>query len=188
MGNPASLELCSVCRKTLSRTDMIRFGDTWVCGHCKPNYVQMLQQGIHKPGGMRYAGFWIRFGAKFIDGLLLWGIGLLVSLSVAMAGESGEASGDLECQILTIIAQIGIPLAYTAIFIGKYQATPGKMACGLMVTMGDGSRVSGLRAVGRYFAEIVSSLILCIGYIMIVFDMEKRGLHDRICDTRVVYK
>jgi uncharacterized RDD family membrane protein YckC len=29
-------------------------------------------------------------------------------------------------------------------------------------------------------------IILCIGYIMIAFDSEKRGLHDMICDTRVV--
>lgn len=187
-GNPACLELCSICRKTLPRTDMIRFGDTWVCAHCKPSYLQMLQQGIHRPGEIRYAGFWVRLGAKFIDGLILWGIGFLVGLSVAMAGESGEGSEDLGCRILTIIAQIGIPLIYNAVSISKHQATPGKMACGLMVIMGDGSPVSGWRAVGRYFAEMVSSLVLCIGYIMIAFDREKRGLHDRICDTRVVYR
>ena len=30
--------------------------------------------------------------------------------------------------------------------------------------------------------------LLCIGYLMLAFDEEKRSLHDRICDTRVVYK
>ena len=39
------------------------------------------------------------------------------------------------------------------------------------------------------FAEMLSSLTLGIGYIMVAFDDEKRGLHDRdICDTRVVRK
>jgi uncharacterized RDD family membrane protein YckC len=35
---------------------------------------------------------------------------------------------------------------------------------------------------------IVSGMILLIGYIMAGFDNEKRALHDRVCDTRVIYK
>jgi uncharacterized RDD family membrane protein YckC len=35
---------------------------------------------------------------------------------------------------------------------------------------------------------IVSGIILLIGYIMAGFDEEKRALHDRVCDTRVIYK
>jgi uncharacterized RDD family membrane protein YckC len=35
---------------------------------------------------------------------------------------------------------------------------------------------------------IVSGIILLIGYIMAGFDDEKRALHDRVCDTRVIYK
>jgi uncharacterized RDD family membrane protein YckC len=42
------------------------------------------------------------------------------------------------------------------------------------------------RAFGRYFAKILSAIILGIGYIMVGFDSEKRGLHDMICDTRVI--
>ena len=42
------------------------------------------------------------------------------------------------------------------------------------------------RAFGRYFAKILSGLILMIGYIMAAFDSEKRALHDMICDTRVI--
>jgi hypothetical protein len=33
---------------------------------------------------------------------------------------------------------------------------------------------------------LLSSLTLAIGYIMAAFDDEKRSLHDRICDTRVI--
>lgn len=188
MLHPASLERCSVCSKTLNRMDMIRFGETWVCSHCKPGYLQMLQQGIQKPGEMRYAGFWIRFGAKFIDGLALYALGFLAALPFAFAAGSEAGTVSLMSQIPTLVLQIVIPIVYTAYFIGKHRATPGKMACGLMVVMGDGGQVSPLRAVGRYFSEILSSLILCIGYVMSAFDEEKRSLHDRICDTRVVYK
>jgi uncharacterized RDD family membrane protein YckC len=52
----------------------------------------------------------------------------------------------------------------------------------------DGEKISYARACGRGFAELVSSIILGIGYLMVVFDEEKRALHDRICDTRVVRK
>jgi uncharacterized RDD family membrane protein YckC len=41
---------------------------------------------------------------------------------------------------------------------------------------------------GRFSAEILSGLIFYIGYIMVAFDSEKRALHDRICNTRVIYK
>jgi uncharacterized RDD family membrane protein YckC len=72
--------------------------------------------------------------------------------------------------------------------VGKFAATPGKMACGLKVIMSDGSQVTYWRALGRHFAKVLSVLILYIGYIMVAFDEEKRGLHDRICDTRVIHK
>jgi uncharacterized RDD family membrane protein YckC len=60
------------------------------------------------------------------------------------------------------------------------------MACKLKVVTADNDRVSYPRAFGRYFAEILSGLILLIGYIMAAFDDQKRTLHDRICDTRVI--
>ena len=42
-------------------------------------------------------------------------------------------------------------------------------------------------AVGRYFAKFLSSITLCIGFIIAAFESEKRSLHDHICGTRVVY-
>jgi uncharacterized RDD family membrane protein YckC len=60
------------------------------------------------------------------------------------------------------------------------------MAMGLKLVRSDGSGLSYGRIVGRYFSEWISGLIFCIGYIMVAFDEQKRGLHDRICDTRVI--
>jgi uncharacterized RDD family membrane protein YckC len=62
------------------------------------------------------------------------------------------------------------------------------MACKLKVVTSDGGRVSYLRALGRHFAELLSVLTLMVGYIMAAFDEQKRTLHDRICDTRVIKK
>jgi uncharacterized RDD family membrane protein YckC len=60
------------------------------------------------------------------------------------------------------------------------------MALGLKVVRADGTALTTGRIIGRHFAEWLSSLILAIGYIMAAFDDQKRALHDRICDTRVI--
>src|SRR5204863_8182892 len=57
-------------------------------------------------------------------------------------------------------------------------ATVGKMALGLRVVDEQGNRISFMRATGRFFAKIVSSIILFIGFLMIAFTDRKRGLHD----------
>ena len=57
---------------------------------------------------------------------------------------------------------------------------------GLKIFRPDGSKLTAGRIVGRYFATLVSTMTLLIGYIMAAFDDEKRSLHDRIADTRVI--
>jgi uncharacterized RDD family membrane protein YckC len=79
-----------------------------------------------------------------------------------------------------------VAIAYACFFILRWDATPGKMALGLKLVRSDGERLSAGRIIGRYFSEWLSAIILCIGYIMVAFDEEKRALHDRICDTRVI--
>ena len=49
-------------------------------------------------------------------------------------------------------------------------------------------KLSYARSLGRHFAKHLSSFALFIGYIMAGLDEEKRALHDRICDTRVIKK
>jgi len=65
-------------------------------------------------------------------------------------------------------------------------ATVGKMAMGLRVVSDQGQRLIFLNATGRYFAKIISAIILCIGFIMIAFTDRKRGLHDMIAGTLVI--
>jgi uncharacterized RDD family membrane protein YckC len=66
------------------------------------------------------------------------------------------------------------------------QATVGKMMCGLRVTDTQGQRISFGRATGRYFAKILSALTLFIGYLMVGWTRQKRGLHDFIAGTLVI--
>jgi len=182
---------CSECGMVYFDDELVQFGDALVCGKCKPLFVQKLREGVTVAGEMAYAGFWIRVGAKIIDVIILWALGYVVSLlGILLAGVS-SSGGRISTPFLAgnmLIALISwvIQIAYPVYFLGKYGATLGKMACGLKVVRSDGERVGYARACGRVFAEILSSMILCIGYIMVALDEEKRSLHDRICDTRVI--
>jgi uncharacterized RDD family membrane protein YckC len=166
-----------------SEEELIQIGDALVCAKCKPLFVQRLREGVAVTGEMVYAGFWIRVGAKFIDGIILSIVGLALGFVGSIITNNMIARGALQ-NILSLVLSIG----YTTYFVGAYSATPGKMACGLRVVRSDGEKISYARACGRFFSEFVSSFILGIGYVMAAFDQEKRALHDRICDTRVVKK
>jgi uncharacterized RDD family membrane protein YckC len=143
-------------------------------------------------GRLNYAGFWVRFAAVFLDGLILKVVNMAILLAfgfgftAALGGSrmSGEV-GPLYFALLGV--QILIAVLYEVIMIGKYGATLGKMACKIRVVTPEGAAVSYGTAVARYFSKIVSSLICAIGYIMAGFDDEKRALHDRMCSTRVIY-
>lgn len=67
------------------------------------------------------------------------------------------------------------------------QGTIGKMIVGIKVGDADGNQISFGNALGRYFAKILSFLILCIGFMMAGWDEKKQALHDKLADTYVFY-
>lgn len=180
---------CAECGAGFSREEMICYEGSWICARCKPIFVQKLREGIRLSGTMEYAEFGIRFGAKFIDWIILMAVNVAIMIAL---GVLGGTSSD-QSHVVTLVAfgnilQIALYAAYNTWFLGRYRATPGKMACHLKVVTAEGDRVSYARALGRHFSEYLSSFILFIGYILAAFDDEKRTLHDRICNTRVVKK
>jgi uncharacterized RDD family membrane protein YckC len=186
----APLRVCSVCGGSFGADDLIEYDGATVCAACKPGFFQRVKEGAALPGVMAYAGFWIRFAAKLVDGIILSAASMVVSLVAAAAGfaaqSAGSAAAAVGIQVALGVIQMAVGVAYTGFFLGRFGATPGKMACRLRVVRADGSALSYGRGFGRYFAEILSSLILNIGYLMAAFDDERRALHDRICDTRVI--
>jgi len=179
---------CSECGRFFAGDEMIRFNDVRVCGSCKPIVVQKVKEGLSVAGSLDYAGFWIRFGAVLIDAFIMWIINMMffvpLGIFASLSGEDPTAATAL--MPLIMIMQYAIPAAYDTWFVGKYGATPGKLACKIKIVVADGIPVSYSRALGRHFAKWLSSLVLGIGFIMAAFDDERRTLHDRICETRVV--
>jgi len=134
------------------------------------------------------AGFWIRYVAKSLDGTLLsipsTTLGMIMGV-IFVATNSQEALqvGQMIGNLLGIV----ISFAYYTYFVGAYGATPGKMILGLKVIASDRTNVSYGRSAGRWFAAALNYVTLGIGWLIAAFDKEKRGLHDLICDTRVIH-
>jgi uncharacterized RDD family membrane protein YckC len=171
--------------------------------------VQQMREGTLLPGaadqaGARYAGFWIRVGAKLLDGLvasiivgpllilLFMGMGIFSQDFVRKLNDDDPQAiaailmGYGAIFLFSLLFQIG----YNGIMVWKWGATLGKMAVGVKVVTADGRPLSFGRSIGRAAADMINHF-LCSGlpYIMVAIDeTEKRGLHDHIAGTRVVFK
>ncbi|HEX4916279.1 MAG TPA: RDD family protein [Limnobacter sp.] len=140
---------------------------------------------------VEYAGFWVRAVAFFIDLILLTIIsnGLLfavLSMGFPSAIPLGE-SADLVFLGFYLLTHVILPIALICGCWLLKQATPGKMLFSLKVVHADKlDTVSPCQAVGRYFAYVVSSLPLCLGFVWAAFDPKKRGWHDLLSKTVVI--
>src|SRR6266568_2992970 len=141
--------------------------------------------------GMAYGGFWLRFVAKILDGLIqdiiLIPLFLLFSPRISLMGRFGPPT-PAEIAKLVVVVLVGgvVGICYNTFFLGKFGATPGKMVCGLKVLTPEGTPISYARALGRVAAEFLSSMFCSLGYIIAAFDRQKRALHDHIASTRVI--
>ncbi len=130
---------------------------------------------------MAYAGFLRRLVAYLVDVLIFYIFFFVLGLIFGGAGGGGQ-------EIFGIIALVAAWLYFALMESSERQATLGKMAISIKVTNLEGDRISFGRATGRYFAKILSGIILLIGYIMAAFTAKKQGLHDMLAGTLVVMK
>jgi uncharacterized RDD family membrane protein YckC len=185
-------QFCSECGQPRPAAEFARFGDRLICPDCKNSYAQKLREGVAPAMAVAYGGFWIRFVAALIDGIICYIVtsilefALLGSAMVRFAANPADLGSALSKVGLAWLISVTVGCSYETYFIGKMAATPGKMAMGLKVVRADGSPVDYARAAGRYFSKVLSAIILFIGYIMAGVDSQKRALHDMICDTRVI--
>lgn len=181
---PPPISFCAMCGMPKTPENLIDFGGRQICGACKPRFAQGLKLGSDLSLPRRhYAGFWIRCGARLIDGILLTIV--QYSLIFAVAGLGSETAVSV---FVSLLLYLLVHPSYEALMIIKYRATLGKLALGIRVLRTDGSSLTWGRAIGRYFAQLLSQVMLFIGNLMVAFDDRKQGLHDRLCDTVVVYE
>jgi uncharacterized RDD family membrane protein YckC len=119
------------------------------------------------------AGFWRRFGAALLDGIII-GIPLTV-LYVALKG-AGYALGLL------------LGIVYFVYFEGGPTGqTLGKQALGIrVIDFTTGGPIGYGRAFIRYIGRIVSAVVIYIGYLWMLWDPEKQCWHDKFAGDVVV--
>ena len=122
--------------------------------------------------------------AYIIDGILL--SVAAASSAGCSASASSRPTASIYDPLATCISLVIGWLYFALLESSERGATVGKMAMGLRVVTEQGQRLCFLNATGRYFAKIISAIILCIGFIMVAFTDRKRGLHDMIAGTLVV--
>lgn len=136
---------------------------------------------------VEYGGFWVRVITTIIDTIIsvlvfIFLIGVLIlGMDPMSYGGGGELTGAL--------INYGLPALYSIGFWIWLQATPGKMALGLVVVDANtGQPASAGKYVLRYIGYILSAIVLLIGFFWVAFNPRKQGWHDLIAGTVVVKK
>lgn len=183
-------------KRTLAKPDVGKVMD-----RVNPADLVAKSSGHDKPPSFRYAGIWIRGFATILDtivmalmlaafGALAYGLKMYVYQDAKPTRTLYEGIRVSDTEFYVAIGLIAVAFLsvffYKPYWIGKNGATFGKKLLKLRVIRSSGESLTPGRAMGRYFAESLSGLLLAIGYLMVALDKQKRALHDRICDTRVI--
>jgi uncharacterized RDD family membrane protein YckC len=139
----------------------------------------MMEQNHVLEVETRYAGFWIRFLACLLDGIVLTAVTFLIYFAL----DVDFVNPPVGLQLLMILLQF----AYYVVLTVRLGQTLGKMAVGIKVVRVDGGPNGwGSILLRETIGKIVSSLILMIGYIMAAFSKKKQALHDHMARTYVI--
>lgn len=137
------------------------------------------------------AGFWIRVVAFTIDQLLLYAAHTFAAARLGLKEVDYDRLAFAEALVRdlpSIALYAAIACTYAMVMVGTWGGTLGKLILGLrIVRHSDGGKVPYGLALGRSLAEYVSALAVGLGYLWIGLSPSKRGWHDYLCDTRVVY-
>ncbi len=131
---------------------------------------------ISSPVG--YSGFWRRFTASLMDGLIL----VMIIIASILVLEVSNLNLNIPSSVIIVLGFVVFSLFESSV----WQGTPGKKLLGLRVTDEAGNHIFFLRALSRNLLKILSVVTLGIGYFMIAFTERKQGLHDKIVGTLVM--
>jgi uncharacterized RDD family membrane protein YckC len=136
------------------------------------------------------AGFWLRAVAATIDILLVSLLQTVLGglLSWAARASLGPGPETTQLLLLTLVFfNFALWQTYKVFFIGYCGQTPGKMALRLQVVHSEGRPLGFVRAFGReVIGKFISGLLFGVGFLMVAFDPQKQGLHDRFASTVVI--
>ena len=136
------------------------------------------------------AGFGIRLAAYLIDYAVSAAIGFavifIIAIAMYMAGYYEFINDERAASALLSLALFTSLILYHPIGWSLWSTTVGKLIFNMYVVSADGSKIGFWRAFARYLCYFVSAILLLLGFLLIAFRKDKRGLHDLMCGTMVV--
>ncbi|WP_329118377.1 RDD family protein [Streptomyces sp. NBC_01465] len=143
-------------------------------------YPPQGQQGYGYPP--QYAGWWSRFAAVLLDGLIIAvPYGILLGIGAGIGGGAGSALA-----ILGILVGFGLGL-FKLYKEGTEGAWIGKKALGIrLVREADGQPLGFGMAFVRYLAHFVDSLACYLGWLWPAWDAKKQTFADKIISSIVI--
>lgn len=145
---------------------------------------------------IKYVGFRKRFLAYLVDILILSVIGFGIDsllgqglLSILRANtltdlQSMMSNRSILPALISFIVSFGF---YILMWVNNGGATPGKELLGIKVVKADGSKIGYPEAIMRsVFGYTLSSVVLSLGFLWVIWDKKKQGWHDKIANTVVV--
>ena len=139
----------------------------------QPDPFGTSMRAFRVPSGPR-AGFWIRFFAMTLDGLVL----LVPFMVTAVA--TGVSTGRTVFWLLFMAY-------FTLLEGGPSGQSLGKRACGIrVVDLLTGEPIGRGRALIRALGRLVSFVAFLLGYLWMVVDREKQTWHDKMARSVVV--
>ena len=189
--NSANLP-CPSCRtmNQLNARFCLNCGASLAKGDQTPYQPPASHQAPPMAAEFLYAGFWKRFFAYLIDGII---INFLMFLVVIWGLGKSAAMNDPTAMMSSISLYffgyyLVVWMYFALLESSSKQATIGKRALGIKVTDLAGQPLSFMHAAGRQLAGVVSSMTFLIGYLMAAITGRKQALHDMIASAVVVNK
>lgn len=138
-----------------------------------------------------YAGFISRLIAYVIDlviiSLSLIAISWTVTTTIELLNLNSTAVSDFAKIMMTGVTIFLFVAGYFVLFWTLTGQTPGKLIMGLRIVTLDGQQLSLGRSIRRFVGYILSFLTLYMGFLWILVDDRRQGLHDKIARTCVIY-
>jgi uncharacterized RDD family membrane protein YckC len=125
------------------------------------------------------AGFWIRVGAVLID------VVCVMAAEMAFGFFAWALTDDRVAAAASRAFRFLASPCYFVFLHWVRGQTLGKMALRIRVVSRDGGPLSFGQAALRHLGSWISAVILGVGYLLVGFRADKRGLHDLIAGTRV---
>jgi uncharacterized RDD family membrane protein YckC len=150
-----------------------------------PGALPMTEQ--HLRG--HHAGFASRFIAFLFDAVISIGVFELTLAAASFAASvlTGSSIHWSRESLWVVIAFFAWEFFYFAISWTGSGKTPGMWLLGVQVVGQDGGRAGTKRGLVRTLAFPLSFILLGLGFISILFEHDRRALHDLIADTAVIY-